>query len=64
MSAERKRQSRGPADVPRVAILVETQTGVGRDTLRGIARYARESGPWALRHEPRFEQFQEGWVPS
>ena len=63
--AERQKKSRGPArDVPRVAILVETQTGVGRDTLRGIARYARESGPWALRHEPRFEQFQEGWVPS
>jgi LacI family transcriptional regulator len=54
----------GPADVPRVALLVETQTAVGRDTLRGIARYARESGPWALRHEPRFEQFHEGWVPS
>ena len=53
-----------PIDVPGVALLVETQTGVGRDALRGIARYARESGPWALRHEPRFEQFHEGWVPS
>jgi len=50
--------------VPRVALLVETQTGVGRDLLRGIARYARESGPWALRHEPRFQQFLEGWEPT
>ena len=53
-----------PTDLPRVALFVETQTGVGRDTLRGIARYARESGPWALRHEPRTEQFHEGWSPS
>ena len=53
-----------PRSLPRVALFVETQTGVGRDTLSGIARYARESGPWALRHEPRFEQFHEGWVPT
>jgi LacI family transcriptional regulator len=53
-----------PTDLPRVALFVETQTGVGRDMLRGIARYAGESGPWALRHEPRTEQFQEGWTPS
>jgi LacI family transcriptional regulator len=61
--SHRKRSSPPPA-LPRVALFVETQTGVGRDTLRGIARFARESGPWALRHEPRFEQFHEGWVPS
>ena len=30
--------------VPRVALLVETQGGAGRDSLRGIARYVRESG--------------------
>jgi LacI family transcriptional regulator len=53
-----------PPSVPRVALLVETQGGAGRDTLRGIARYVRESGPWALRHEPRTEQFTEGWVPT
>jgi LacI family transcriptional regulator len=64
MSATPAKRQPPPIDVPRVALLVETQTGVGRDTLCGIARYARESGPWALRHEPRFEQFQEGWVPS
>jgi LacI family transcriptional regulator len=33
---------------PRVAVLVETHSGVGRDILMGIARYVRESGPWAL----------------
>src|SRR5438552_16114997 len=48
--------------VPRVAILVETH-GAGRDMLRGIARYVRESGPWALLHEARGEQFVEGWSP-
>src|SRR3954471_20427230 len=54
----------GPPAVPRVALLIETTGVVGRDILRGIARYARESGPWALRHEPRTQQFEEGWVPS
>lgn len=33
---------------PRVGVLVETHSGVGRDILMGIARYVRESGPWAL----------------
>ena len=32
--------------------------------LRGIARYVRESGPWALHHEPRMSQFVEGWTPK
>jgi LacI family transcriptional regulator len=54
----------GPPAVPRVALLIETTGVVGRDILCGIARYARESGPWALRHEPRSQQFTEGWVPT
>ncbi|MEA2709532.1 MAG: LacI family transcriptional regulator [Phycisphaerales bacterium] len=54
----------GPPAVPRVALLIETTGSAGRDILRGVARYARESGPWALRHEPRSQQFTEGWVPS
>lgn len=49
---------------PRVAVLVETQIGPGRDILRGIARYVRESGPWALHLESRAEQFVEGWTPT
>ena len=53
-----------PPSVPHVALLIETQGGAGHDTLRGIARYVRESGPWALRHEPRTEMFTEGWVPA
>jgi LacI family transcriptional regulator len=36
-----------------VALLVETSLAPGRDILRGIARYVREHGPWALYHEPR-----------
>ena len=32
--------------------------------LQGIARYVRESGPWALYHEPRMSQLVEGWVPK
>jgi LacI family transcriptional regulator len=51
-----------PPKLPRVALLIETY-GAGRDMLRGVARYVRESGPWALRHEERMQQFVEGWVP-
>ena len=50
--------------VPRVGLLVETQVGPGRDILRGIARYVRESGPWALHLEARPQIFQEGWEPK
>ncbi len=50
--------------VPRVGLLVETQVGPGRDILRGIARYVRESGPWALHLEARPQIFIEGWEPK
>src|SRR6185295_11367057 len=43
--------------IPRVALLIETQIGPGRDMLQGIARYVRESGPWELHLEPRMQQF-------
>ncbi len=36
----------------RVALVIETSMASGRQILRGIARYARECGPWALYHEP------------
>jgi LacI family transcriptional regulator len=51
------------SSLPHVALLVETH-GAGRDMLRGISRYVLESGPWALRHEERTQQFVEGWVPK
>ncbi len=48
---------------PHVALLVETSLGSGRDILRGIARYAREHGPWSLYHEPRsLEDSVPGWL--
>jgi LacI family transcriptional regulator len=34
-----------------VALLVETRTASSRDILRGIGRYVREHGRWALVHE-------------
>ncbi len=37
---------------PQVALLVETSMASGRQILRGISRYAREYGPWALYYEP------------
>ena len=50
--------------VPRVGLLIETQVGPGRDILRGVARYVREGGPWALHLEARNQMFQEGWEPA
>jgi LacI family transcriptional regulator len=50
--------------VPRVGLLIETQVGPGRDMLRGVARYVRESGPWALHLEARQQMFIEGWEPK
>lgn len=54
----------GPAPPrPHVALLVETALGSGRDILRGIARYVRGHGPWALYHEPRnLEDSLPGWL--
>ncbi len=37
----------------RVGLIVETAFSPGRKVLRGIARYAREHGGWAIYHEPR-----------
>ncbi len=36
------------AEMPRVALLVETSREVGRSILRGVERYARLHGPWSL----------------
>jgi len=33
---------------PKVALLVETARGFGRDLLRGVARYAQHHGPWSF----------------
>jgi LacI family transcriptional regulator len=38
---------------PKVALIVETSLGSGRDVLRGIAYYLREQRPWSVYHEPR-----------
>ncbi len=38
--------------LPRVALLVETTLGSGRDMLKGIAKYISERGPWSIYHEP------------
>ena len=36
------------ANVPHVAVLLETSTEYGRGLLRGIVRYSRLHGPWSL----------------
>jgi LacI family transcriptional regulator len=38
--------------IPKVALMVETSRGFGRDLLRGIARYARLHGPWSFHITP------------
>src|SRR5579862_6569211 len=53
-----------PPQLPKVALFIETSVGPGRDMLCGVARYVRESGPWALHMEARSEMFVEGWQPK
>jgi LacI family transcriptional regulator len=40
------------SNIPRVALLVETSREVGRNILRGIDRYIRQHGPWAIHMWP------------
>jgi LacI family transcriptional regulator len=35
-------------ELPKIALLVETSRGFGREMLRGIARYAQFHGPWSF----------------
>jgi len=44
-------------EIPKVALLVETSRGFGRELLLGVARYARIHGPWSFHITPGdFEQ--------
>lgn len=57
---QRNAQSRTPR---RVALIVETSLASGRNILRGIARYVREHGPWAIYHQPRgLEEDVPQWI--
>jgi len=45
------------AEIPKVALLIETSRGYGRAMLRGVVRYARLHGPWRFYVTPGdFEQ--------
>jgi LacI family transcriptional regulator len=54
-----------PRQPRRVALLVETSRGHGREIVEGVARYAAEHGPWSLRLEPRnLDDRPPGWLRS
>lgn len=56
-------KNQGKSQRHRVALLVETSLGSGRDILRGIARYVRGHEPWILQLEPRgLEQDFPAWL--
>ncbi len=42
-----------PYQIPRVLLLIETSRAYGRGLVEGIARYARENGPWSIQFEDR-----------
>jgi len=45
------------AEIPKVALMIETSRGYGRAMLRGVVRYARLHGPWRFYVTPGdFEQ--------
>ena len=39
-------------EIPKVALLIETARGFGRDLLLGVARYSRLHGPWSFHITP------------
>src|SRR3990172_1818700 len=39
-------------EIPKVALLIETARGFGRDVLLGVARYSRLNGPWSFHITP------------
>jgi LacI family transcriptional regulator len=39
-------------EVPKIALLIETSRGFGRDFLLGVARYSRLHGPWSFHLTP------------
>lgn len=48
---------------PHVALIVETSLASGRAILRGVARYVRRHGPWALFYQPRsLEEAVPNWL--
>ena len=46
--AKSNAQSVAMTSCPKVALLIETSRGYGREMLRGIVRYARLHGPWSF----------------
>lgn len=52
----RKSRRRAPGEPPHVALVIQTSMAYGRRILEGIARYARENGPWSFYLEPRSRQ--------
>ena len=53
MNGKASSKSRGDMrEVPKVALLVETSRGFGREFLLGMARYSRLHGPWSFHITP------------
>lgn len=53
------------AEMPHVALLIETTRSYGRDLLRGIRRYISEHGPWSVFMELRaLESGAPPWLRS
>jgi LacI family transcriptional regulator len=49
----------------RIALLVETSLGSGKEILRGISQFARETGNWEIFHTPRgLEDAVPEWLES
>lgn len=48
----RPTQTVGAYDIPKIALLVETSRSFGREFLSGVARYARNHGPWIFHVTP------------
>lgn len=49
----------------KIALLIETSLGSGREILRGVARYARQTGSWQINHAAGgFGNLVPNWLES
>jgi LacI family transcriptional regulator len=44
------------ANIPRVAVWIETSRGYGRGLIRGVAQYVRQHGPWSIYFTPHGQE--------
>ncbi len=63
MQTARRKTQKGDRKRPNITVIIEASFASGRNTVRGIAQYARQHGPWLFHHEWRnTDLFFPAWL--